>query len=148
MKVILIKDVEKLGEKWDVVNVSDGHGRNFLIPRGLAMPATTKALAQNEKRLAKREEEKSKQKEAAQQLADQLTKLEIKIAAEAGEEGKLFGSITSQQIVDKIRELGGLEIDKKKIHLEHHIKNVGKHKVSIKLFPEVVAELTIQVEAQ
>jgi large subunit ribosomal protein L9 len=148
MEVILLKDVETLGEQWDEVKVSDGYARNFLLPRNLAIAATPEALESNKQRLLKRQQQRAREKEAALALAKQLGQLEAHIKAEAGEEGKLFGSVTSQHVVDKIKELAGVEIDKKKVHLEHPIKTLGTHKVSIKVYPEVSATLTLHVEAQ
>jgi large subunit ribosomal protein L9 len=146
VKVILIKDVEKVGEEGEVVNVSDGYGRNYLMPRGLVAEATPAALAQNEKRLAKKRAALAQAKEAAVLLAEKLAGLEVKIGVEAGEEGKLFGSVTAQDIADKVREDAQIEIDRKKIHLEAPIKSLGKHRVQVKLHPEVVATLDLLIE--
>jgi large subunit ribosomal protein L9 len=148
MKVILLKDVDELGEQYDVVNVSDGHSRNYLFPRKLAIPATKEALAQNEKRLAKIAEEKAKKKQAAIEQAEAIGKLEIKLLVVAGEGGKLFGAVTAADIGEALRAQANIDMEKRKIHINAPIKMVGTHQVTIKLHPNVVGNLNVVVEGK
>lgn len=148
MKVILLKDVDELGEQYDVINVSDGHYRNYLSPRNLAILATKPALAQNEKRLGKIAEEKAKKKQAAIEQAEAIGKLSIKIVVAAGEEGKLFGAVTAQDIADALRAQASIDMEKRKIHINAPIKMVGTHQVTLKLHPNVVGDLNVVVEGK
>ncbi len=147
MKVILQQDVKKLGRKGDVVNVSDGYARNFLIPRGLAVEASSgklkevKILKEREK---KREEEELKR---AEQLKEKLAAMVVTISAKAGESGKLFGSVTSKELSATLQSKHGIIIDKRKIDLPEPIKALGDYTVKVKLHPRVHGELTVKVVA-
>ena len=145
MKVILRKEVEKLGEEGSVVNVSDGYARNYLFPKKLAVPATKKEIAAVEKRQALREKELNEKKAEFEELAKKLSALEVSIPADAGEGGKLFGAITSQDIALAVSAAAGIELDKKKIDLSEPIKALGEHKVLVKLFHDISTEIKIQV---
>jgi large subunit ribosomal protein L9 len=138
MKVIVLEDDR-------IENVSDGYARNYLLPRKLAILATPQAIASTEKRREKRKTELEQKRAEMRALAEKLEKLEIEISADAGEGGKLFGSITSADIAQAASQLSGAEIDKKKIELEEPIKVVGEHKVTLKLFSEVTAALKVKV---
>lgn len=141
MKVIILEDER-------VENVSDGYARNYLLPRKLAVPATPQAVAAAEKRREKKKAEMEQKKAEMQQLADKLSALEIEIPADAGEEGKLFGSITAADIAEAVKSAAGVEIDKKKIEIADPIKALGEHQASVKLFPEVKATLKIKISAR
>ncbi|NQT30160.1 MAG: 50S ribosomal protein L9 [Candidatus Saganbacteria bacterium] len=145
MEVILYKDVPKLGEKNTLVKVSDGYARNYLLPNNLAGPATPKALAALEKRRAQREKELEVRKGEFQEKAQKLASLEILIPVDAGEEGKLFGSVTATDIADAILAASQIEVDKKMIDLASPIKVIGEHEVSIGFFQDVVAKVKIKV---
>ena len=145
MKVILLKDYPSLGKEGEVVQVSDGFARNFLIPRGIALEATPGVIqVYQEKRAALRQKE-AKDRQAALFIAQALQGKRVVIFAEAGEKGKLFGSVTSQQIVDAIEKQFGFHIEKRMVLLEESIRNVGIHKVPIKLFSDISVELEVEV---
>lgn len=148
MKVILLKDVKGTGKKGEVVNVSDGHARNFLIPRGLAKEATEGNLRQlkNQKAAQKRREEKELAQ--AKVLAEKISKLTIQFKSKAGEGGKLFGSITSKDIATELKKKHKIDIDKRKISLDSPIKELGARFVEVKVYPEVTAKLKIEVTAE
>ncbi len=144
MKVILRKDQEKLGTVGAVVDVRDGYARNFLIPKGIAYPASdgsVRALEEEKKQAQRRE---NKQMKAAQHLAGELEKLSLTIKVKVGEDEKLFGSVTAQDIADAVAAKG-IQVDKRKIELEHPIKTLGAHTVPVRLHPDVHASLTVTV---
>ena len=145
MIVILTKDVKGTGKAGDVVKVSDGYARNQLIPKGFAKEATQGNVRNLEKQKALAAEKKAAQKEAAQKQADELEKVTIEIKTKGGENGKLFGSITSKDIAEALEEQNGLKVDKKKIDLAAPIKQTGVTDVTIKLFPEVAAKVKVKV---
>ena len=145
MKVILLQDVKKLGNKGDVVNVNDGYARNFLLPRNLASEATQEAmnvLKQEKKAQAKKEQEEL---EAAQQLEKELKNKKVTIAVKAGEGGRLFGSVSNKDIAKAIASQLKYKIDRRKILLEEPIRILGSQQVPIKIHSNVTAHLTVQV---
>lgn len=144
MKVILKENVENLGHIGDVVKVAPGYARNFLIPKGFAIEATlknTKALDHEKRQL---EYKKNKVLEAAKQLAAKIEGLALSIAHQAGEEGKLFGAVTNMELAELLKAQG-IEIDRKKIMLAEPIKHIGEFAASVKLHPEVSANLKVTV---
>lgn len=144
MKVILLKDVKKLGKKGDVVSTSDGYARNFLFPRNLAQEATDSNLhVLNAKKDVERRK-KTAEIEAAQKLADDLRDKVVKIDAKAGDSGKLFGAITSKDIADKINDQFNVKVDKKKIVMDT-IKIAGTYNIEVKLYPEVSTKMKVMV---
>jgi len=144
MKVILKEDIKNLGEMGQIVKVADGYARNYLVPKGLAIEASTKNIKSLEHEVKILQERAKKLKNSAQDLSDRISALTLTITAKAGEEGKLFGSVTTMDITEALlRE--GFEIDKKKISLEEPIKRLGFYPVTIRLHPEISAQLTIQV---
>jgi len=144
MKVILKNDVKDLGHVGEVVNVKDGFARNFLVPQGLAVEASTKNVKVFEHEKKKIQEMAKKVKSGAAGLAEKISAAKIIIKAKAGEEDKLFGSVTSMDIADALKA-EGIEIDKKKIQLDEPIKRIGEYTVPIKLHSEVSAQLNVQV---
>ena len=144
MKIILMKDVEKLGVVGDEVEVKDGHARNYLIPSGLGAEATPGALRLLEQKKHKRQREEKKRKEENEKLAERLKDISCTIAVETGEEDKLFGSVTSELIAQSLQQ-EGIEIDKKKITLPEPIKFLGVYNVDVKLHPEVKTQVRIWV---
>lgn len=144
MKVILLQDVKKLGKKGDILEISDGYARNFLFPRKLAEQANNN----NVHILNMKKENERKQKlaeiEAAQKLAAELKGKEIKILGKAGDNGRLFGAITSKDVAEKINEIYKLKIDKKKIVMDT-IKLTGEYDIEIKLYPEVSTKMKVVV---
>lgn len=147
MIVILKQDHKGLGKAGDVVKVSDGHARNLLIPRGLAAEATDGNIRSLEKQKKLDEEKHKRDLAEAKSLAERIGGLSVKIVTKSGENGRLFGSITSKDIADALAEQHKIRIDKRKIALESPIKNTGPTSVEIKVFPEVAAALRVDVEA-
>lgn len=146
MEVILKKDVKGTGKEGDVVKVSDGFARNKLIPGGLAVEATEankRAIAREKARAA---EKYAQDKEAAEQLAARLTAAPVIVKTKVGDNGKLFGSITSMDIAQAVSEQLGTEVDKKKIVLDKPIKEVGETEVTVKLFQDVAAKVKVVIE--
>lgn len=148
MKIVLRKELEDLGEVDSIVNVSDGYARNFLIPRNLAVPATKGEVAACEKRSAAREKRLEAKRAEFEELAKKIRELEISITLDAGEEGKLFGSVTSQDVAAALKAASNIEVSKKKIEIKNPIKVVGDHVARVKIYKEISAELKIKVEAK
>ena len=146
MIVILLKDVKGTGKTGDIVKVSDGYARNMLIPKGMAKEATEGNVRSLEKQKALLAEKKAEEKAAAQALADQIKELKTVIKTKGGEGGRLFGSITSKDISDAIKDQHQLNIDKKKIVLDAPIKNCGTYEFPVKLYTEVTGQLCVIVE--
>jgi len=147
MKLLLLEDVDKLGSLGDEVNVKDGYGRNFLIPQGKAVLASTNNVKQFSHQKGIIERKLKKLKGGAEEIAQALAKLQLSVTKKVGDQGKLFGSVTSQEIADLIHKQG-VEIDRRKIQLSDPIKTLGEHKVAIKLHPEVTGEVTVTVSAE
>ena len=148
MEVILKKDVKGTGKEGDVVKVSDGFARNKLIPGGLAVEATEankRAIAREKARAA---EKFAQDKEAAEKLAAQLTAAPVVVKTKVGDNGKLFGSITSMDIAQAVSEQLGTEVDKKKIVLDKPIKETGETEVTVKLFQDVSAKVRVVIEGE
>ncbi|HBR16617.1 MAG TPA: 50S ribosomal protein L9 [Deltaproteobacteria bacterium] len=144
MEIILKKDAPSLGKMGNVVRVTDGYARNYLIPQGIGLEATPKNLKLLEKEIKIWQKKAEKLKEEAAQLAAEIEKLSLSFARKTGEEDKIFGSVTSLDIEEKMKE-NGIQIDRKKIHVEEPIKTLGVFTVPIKLHPEVTANLKISV---
>ena len=145
MEVILLKDMENLGKVGDIVNVKDGYARNYLIPAGIALPATKSNVrrVQNELQSLKKKAERQLQK--FKEMAEKLNTTRITIEHEAGEEGKLFGSVTTSQIEKALHKAGFEDIEKKQIILEKPIRETGTYEVKIHLFKDVEATITVDV---
>ena len=146
MKVILRHDVDQVGKRGDLVDVSDGHARNHLIPKGLAMRATPSAEAQAQHMRMAREVRDTKVVEAAQEIATTLVPRVIHIVAKAAEGGHLFGSVHETEIVEAVKAQTEVELDKKVIAIDEPIKTTGTHYVMAKLHHEVQFPITIEVE--
>jgi large subunit ribosomal protein L9 len=145
MKVILQQPVDRLGEPGDVVQVADGYARNYLIPRRLAAPVTKGALRHAERVRAGNDERLRRRRDEAETIAGRLTKTPVRIAVQTGEEGRLFGQVTSHQIAEAMAEQLGEKVDHRRINLDEPIRSVGAHQVKIHLHPEVNATLTLDV---
>ena len=145
MKVILLQDVKSLGKKGEIVNINDGYARNFILPKKLGVEATGKNL-----KLQKNNEKKVAQEhlDAAKDLAAKLAEGKVELAIKVGEGGRTFGSVSSKEIAAAVKEQMGLDVDKKKIHLKEPIKSLGTHIVTVKLHPEVTAELKVSVKEE
>lgn len=144
MKVILKEDVKNIGGMGQIVDVADGFARNYLVPRGLAAEANVKNIRSLEHEKTIIQEKAKKIKNQAQVLSDKVSNLTIIIKAKAGEEGKLFGAVTTMDIAEQMKN-EGVDIDKKKIVLDEPIKRVGSYSVSIKLHPSVATLVNVQV---
>jgi large subunit ribosomal protein L9 len=145
MKVILKQEVKNLGEKDELVTVKNGYGSNFLIPKGMAILATESNQKQLAETMKQRAFKIEKQKKEAQKVIDFLKDVTIKVGAKAGENGKIFGSVTSLQIADAIRKLGH-EVDRKAIIInEEHIKTLGTYTAKLKLMKDMIAEIQFEV---
>lgn len=148
MKVVLRSDVESLGKKGDLLDVSDGYARNFLVPRGLAITATKGAVKQAATMRRSREAREAREREAAQAVADQLAGQRVEITARAGEGGKLFGSVTAADVVEAVLAQTGVELDRRKAQLAEPIKALGPHEVAVRLHPDVEVTVSVDVVAQ
>jgi large subunit ribosomal protein L9 len=144
-EAILLKDVEQLGSRGDVVDVSKGYLRNFLMPRKLAQPATRAALDAARRRAEAADRAAQAAIEQATADADVLGRTVLTISQQAGDDGRLFGSVTSQDIADAIEEARGVKIDKRKVHLDEPIKNVGTYVVVVEVADGVTASLKTMV---
>jgi large subunit ribosomal protein L9 len=144
MKVVLRADVEHLGQKGDLVDVADGYARNFLVPRGLALRATSGIQKQADAMRRNRDARDRRDREAAQAIADQLTPT-ITIQARAGEGGRLFGSVTSSDIAAAVHAQIGIEVDRRHIALDEPLKELGVSDLAVRLHPEVTATLRVEV---
>lgn len=145
MKVILKEDVKDLGEMGSIVEVKIGYGRNYLLPRNLAVEANPKNLRQFEHEKKNILMKAKKVKQSMQDVADQISKMTITLEAQAGEEDKLFGSVTAKDIAEAIAQQG-VEIDKRKVILEEPIKRLGSYEVTVKVHKDVTASVKVEVK--
>jgi large subunit ribosomal protein L9 len=145
VKVILTKDVEKLGKSGEMKNVADGYATNFLIPRSLAVPAAGGAYRAWQHDIASREDKRKRDREDAEIAATRIGSTTLTMGVKVGEGGKLYGSITAKDIADALARRG-IEIDRHKIDLEEPLKSLGTYKVAIKVFSGMAPEVTIVVE--
>ena len=148
MRVILRTDVEGVGHKGDVLDVSNGYGRNFLLPRGLAFLSSPGAEAQAEGMRRSREAKDSAARQAAQEVATKLVNNPVTIGARVGADEKLFGSITSADVAAALNDQKGVELDRKQIQLDEPIKELGQFLVPVKLHADVEFPVTVEVVAE
>jgi large subunit ribosomal protein L9 len=147
MQVILLQDVDKLGTEGEVVTVKDGYGRNFLIPRGLARVATQGAVKARQEELRQQTRKRAQERDRAQQAKEQLEGLELVVTAKVGEENRIFGTITPQQVAVKLAERG-FTIDRRHIELGEEIRVIGVYTAYVRLQPDIVAQLKVRVEPE
>ena len=147
MKVLLKEDVIKLGSCGDEVEVKDGYGRNFLIPAGKAIKATPKNLKQFNHQKSIVQGKSRKLKEEAQTVADAIAKITLTVTKKVGDQDKLFGSVTTQELAD-LMDAKGISLDKRKIQMAEPIKSLGEFKLNVKLHPEVTAKINLSVVAE
>lgn len=147
MKLVLRSDVNTVGKKGDLVDVADGYGRNFLLPKGKAILATPGVLGQAEAMRNARQLVDTKDREDAEAVAERLRDVKLTIEHRAGAEGKLFGSVTAADLAAAINEKAKVEIDKRVVHLDEPIKSVGSHTVQLKLHADVQVEIPLEVVA-
>lgn len=145
MKIILTENVEHLGKEGDLVEVKDGYFRNYLLPKDLAMKATKENLENWKEEQKRRAEIKAENEALAKELKEEIEGITLTIKSKAGDEGKLFGSVTNLDIAKKLNEQANLNIDRKKILMEDNIKELGEHVVKVRVYPEMTADLKIEV---
>ena len=145
MRVVLRADLEKLGKKGDVCEVANGYARNFLIPRGHAIEATKGIEKQAGAMRRSRDVRDSADREAAEAVARKLVATTVQISAKAGAEGKLFGSVTTSDIAEAVQAQAGVELDRRKLHLDDPIRSVGTHELPVRLHADVEFTLTLEV---
>jgi large subunit ribosomal protein L9 len=146
-QAILLKDVENVGERGDVIDVSPGYLRNFLLPRKLAQAATAGSIAEAKRRMEAQEKAARDLEERAQENAALLSRTVLTIPQAAGDDGRLFGSVTSQDIVDAIKQARGMKLDRRKVQLEEPIRNTGTHMVTVEVHDGVEAQVKTIVTA-
>ncbi len=147
VKVILRADVSGLGKRGDIVEVSKGYARNFLVPRSLALPATDGAAAQAAAMRRARDLKDAKDREGAEEIAKVLVARTIEIPAKVGSGGRLFGSVTTTEVAEAVASQTGIELDRRVLHLDEHIKELGTHHVVARLHADVQFPITIEVVA-
>jgi large subunit ribosomal protein L9 len=147
-QAILLKDVDALGGRGAVVDVSPGYLRNYLVPRKLAQPATAAGIAEAQRRQEAAERAAAEQAEKAQETAALLRRTVLTLSHQAGEDGRLFGSVTSQEIVDAVKQARGLRLDKRRVRLEQPIRTTGTHMVEVEVADGVTAEVKTIVTPQ
>ncbi|MBR5152733.1 MAG: 50S ribosomal protein L9 [Clostridia bacterium] len=145
MKVILTQDVKSQGKKGDLIDVSDGYANNFLLPKGLAKPATKQAMNELEGKKGAEQYHRNQEELKATKIAERLKEVTVKLSAKAGKEGKLFGSITSKDVAQALKEQHNIDVDKRKIDLPDGIKNCGIREVQVTLYPKIVGTFKVEV---
>ncbi len=145
MKVILKQDVKSQGKKGDLINVSDGYANNFLFPKGLAIPATKQALNELEGKKGAEQYKRNMEEQKAQNIAERMKEIKVCLKAKAGKEGKLFGSVTSKDVADALKEQFNITVDKRKIDLPDGIKTCGIQDVNVTLYTGVVGTFKVEV---
>jgi large subunit ribosomal protein L9 len=147
MNVILMQDFEPLGYEGDIVDVARGYARNYLIPKGLATEASNANLKALEMRKGKILAKRTKDREEAERVGEKISEITVRVRAKAGEEGKLYGSVTSRDIAQQL-DAQGVEVDRRKIIIDEAIRSLGEFEVPVKLHPEVVATIKVVVEEE
>lgn len=145
MKVILKEDIKGVGKKDQVINAADGYARNFLFPKGLAVPADTGNMNNLQAKKDSNAFRKGEELKEAKEIAEKLKKITVKMNIKAGENGKLFGGVTAKEIAEALKKDHNIEVDKKKVMLKDTIKVAGVTKVDIKLYEGVVAQVTVMI---
>ena len=145
MKVILIKDVKSLGKEGDLVNAKTGYARNFLLPNQLAIEATKENVAKWKEEKKIEEQKRQENVKEAQNLKERIEKIELKIKTKTGEGDRLFGAITSKDIAEVLEKEAGISVDKKKVELKENIKSLKRMTVPIRVYPEIVANLQVEI---
>jgi len=148
MKLILKKDVEKLGKEGNIIKVKPGYGRNFLIPQGLAILGAPKEIKSAELKNEALKEEKEKIVKGLQKKVERIKKASIKIKSKVGESGKLFGSVTCEDITKELKNQLGIEVDKRNIEISEPIKKMGKYEVRVELGEGLKTKLRVEVEKE
>lgn len=145
MKVILKEDIKGVGKKNEIINASDGYARNFLLPKNKAVEANAENMSKLQAQKDATQYKKDVEKEEAKKVADQMSKITIKIKVKAGENGKIFGGISSKEIAENLENQHSIKVDKKKVELKEPIKTLGVHTVEIKLYDGVMGKVKVDV---
>ena len=145
MKLILQQEVKKLGKKGDIIEVSEGYARNFLLPQKLAIEATAGNINAIKQQKAAQIHKEQRANDEAKVMASQLSKVSVKIAVKTGESGKVFGSVTVKDIAEAMEQQYGIEIDKRKIELKEAIKSLGTYTVTVRIHPEITGKIEVHV---
>ncbi len=148
MKVILTKDHTELGVNGSVIDVSEGYARNYLIPNNIVVRATKNVMTHYEDRKKALAKKEVAARENAQAYADKLSQLTLKVEANVGEEGRLYGSVTNKEVAELLKEQHDIEVNRRVIDIKTPIRSVGTYKATVKVHPEIVATLTIEVQGQ
>ena len=148
MKVILQQDVKKVGSKGDIVEVSEGYGRNFLLPKKLAVEATAANLETAKQKANSAARKKQQAADEARLLAAQLEKVSVKVAVRTGDGGKLFGSVTGKDVADALAKEHGIDVDRRKISLKNEVTGAGEYEAVIKVHPEIQSTIRVLVVAE
>ncbi|SEP40231.1 50S ribosomal protein L9 [Propionispora vibrioides] len=148
MKVILQQEVKKLGKKGEILEVSEGYARNYLLPQKLAIIANNSTINETKQKKASEERKHQQQVDEATVLAAQISKVEVSIAVKTGEGGKLFGSVTGKDVAEALAAQHGIEVDKRKIELKEAIKALGTYPAIIRVHPEITAKIQVHIRAQ
>ena len=148
MKVILKADIKGVGKKDEIINTSDGYARNFLFPKNLAVEANTENMNKLKAKQDSAKFQKNQEREEAIKVSKKISEIELKIKVKAGENGKIFGGVSSKEIAESLQKQHGIKVDKKKIDLKETIKTLGKRTVEIKIFEGVVAKLKVDVNQE
>jgi large subunit ribosomal protein L9 len=145
VQVILRQDVDTVGKRGDIVEVADGYARNFLMPKGLAMKATPGATSQAASMRRARDVKDARDRGAAEEIATRLVPAVITVKAKAGSEGRLFGSVTAADVAEAVLAQTGIELERRRVHLDEPIKSIGTHQLSVKLHADVEFPITVEV---
>jgi large subunit ribosomal protein L9 len=148
MKLLLTQDVKGQGKKDQIVEVSDGYARNFLIPKGLAIPADAKAINEAKNKEASKAHKIETDKAAAKDIAKKLESVTVTILGQAGGDGRLYGSVTVKDIAEELQKQHGIVVDRRKITLDAPIKSFGVYKPEVKLYTDVVGKITVSVKSK
>lgn len=148
MKVMLLQDVKGQGKKGQLINVSDGYARNFLLPKQLAVAADAKILSEVKSKEEARRHHEEMERQAALETSKRLEGIVVKIYATAGADGKFFGSVTSKEIAQALKDQSGIEIDKRKIVAPDAFKSFGTYTVDVKLYPEITGKLNVLITSK
>lgn len=147
MKVILLADVKGSGKKEQIIEVSDGYARNFLLPRKLAVEATSTAINAAQKSKAAEDHREGLRRKEAQEIAEKLRKKEIRLTAKAGEKGRLYGSITGQEVADALEAQHGIKVEKRRVELSEPIRAIGEYEASVWLYAGITTPMRVIVTA-
>ena len=145
MKVILLENIKNVGKKDDIINANDGYARNYLFPRKLAVEANKANLTNLQSKIESKEYRKNEERKKSEKIKEQVEKITLKIPVKAGENGKIFGGVTSKEISEQLKKQYNIEIDKKKIEIKETIKSLGSFIITIKLFEDVIAKLRVHI---